>query len=191
MDGMENRERMDGDSCLRLAYQAIFHGDFDSAVHWFAQAVEQEPDNASYYYKASITCARSGKTALAEKYACMAAELEPEDPVYALNLNAIVAKRQIAEGKALLEQPEPATARALGILREAEERDPLSAEAKILLAEACRMQGDWHEAIRYLREALALEPQHDEASRLLREWKSELRRRFRPHPSSFKPYRNR
>ena len=38
---------MDGETCLRQAYEAIFHGDFESAVFWFGQAIAMEPDNAA------------------------------------------------------------------------------------------------------------------------------------------------
>ncbi|WP_276351562.1 tetratricopeptide repeat protein [Cohnella caldifontis] len=188
---LENKDGMDGETCLRQAYDAIFHGDFESAAAWFDRAIGLEPDNASYYYKASITLARSGKTAAAERYARKAAELDPEDPVYAMNVDALEAKRLVSEARGLLELPVPEPDLAARLLREAESLDPLSAEAKLLLGMANHMQGDLRSAIANLREALNLEPQHEEAGRLLREWRKERRRLVQSQLSSPKPYRKR
>jgi tetratricopeptide (TPR) repeat protein len=170
---------MDGDTFLRQAYDAIFHGDFESAVHCFQQAIEQEPDNASFYYKASITCARSGKMALAESYAKRAVELDPENPDYALLDQTIEAKRLIAEARALLDAEIPDPVQAYKRLSDAETLDPLAVEAKLLLGLACRMQGDYRGAIRYFRETLQLNPQLEEAKRLLQGTKIEQRHLLR------------
>ena len=55
--------QMDGESCIRKAYEFIFNSDFEEAIHWFELAIEAEPDNASYYHKCAVSCARSGKSA--------------------------------------------------------------------------------------------------------------------------------
>ncbi|WP_219639943.1 tetratricopeptide repeat protein [Cohnella sp. CFH 77786] len=190
-DGMENMDGMDGDTCLRHAYDAILHGDFEAAVHWFGQAIEWEPDNASYYYKASITCARSGKSALAEMYAKRAVELAPGDPDYALNLRTIEARRLLLESRMMLERSIPDAAQAKQLLLEAEKLDPLLAEAKLLLGIASRMLGDLRTAIAYIRDTLSLDPQHAEACRLLREYRAERRRKLRSQLKPPKSYRNR
>lgn len=179
---------MDGAACLRQAYDAIFHGDFESAAAWFERAIQREPDNASYYYKASITLARSGNLTAAERYAKRAAELDPEDPVYAMHVGALKARRLVSEARGLLELPNPEPARAEALLREAETLDPLSSEAKLLMGMVCRMKGDYRAAIDSLREVLSLEPQHEEAGRLLREWRRERRRLVQSQlsPSQFR-----
>src|SRR5690606_22350910 len=61
--------RMDGETCMRKAYEAIFQGNFEAAVAWFLQALEREPGNADYHYKSSITIARSGRLDLALRLA--------------------------------------------------------------------------------------------------------------------------
>jgi tetratricopeptide (TPR) repeat protein len=181
---------MDGGTFLRQAYDAIFHGDFESAVHWFVQAIEQEPDNASFYYKASITCARSGKMPLAETYAKRAVELDPENPDYSLNYQMILAKRFIAEARALLSKPVQDVDQAKPLLLDADLLDPLAVEAKLLLGLVCRIQGDYRSAIAYLQDTLLLDPQLDEAKRLLQETRAERRRLLRSQFRST-PKRNR
>lgn len=191
METYGKTDGMDGETCLRQAYDAILHGDFESAVHWFAQAIEREPDNASYHYSASVTCSRSGKTALAESYAKRAVELDPDDPVYALNLRTIESRRMIQEARDLLELPEPRAAEAAKLLLQADKLDPLSAEAKLLLGLSYRMLGDLRSAIACMRETLRLYPQHEEAARLLREYRAERRRMLQSRFSHPKPRRNR
>lgn len=191
MEVLEGLDGMDGETCVRQAYQSIFQGDFEAALRWFQQAIERDPDNASYHYKASITCARSGKAELAEFHARRAVELDPEDPDYALNLQTVEARSRVALAKEILESATPDVGKAKELLSEAEQLDPLSAEAKLLLAIACRMLGDFRSAVSCLRDVLTLEPQHDEAGRLLREWRAQRRRSAQSqlHPS--KPKRNR
>jgi tetratricopeptide (TPR) repeat protein len=182
---------MDGDTFLRQAYDAIFHGDFESAVHWFGQAIAEDPDNASFYYKGSITCARSGKMALAETYAKRAVELDPENPDYSLNYQMIQAKRFIAEARALLGAPVPDVEHAKPLLLDAGVLDPLAVEAKLLLGLVCRMQGDYRSAVAYLRDSLLLDPQLEEAKRLLQETRLERRRILRSQFTRSTPKRNR
>ncbi|TJY44322.1 tetratricopeptide repeat protein [Cohnella pontilimi] len=175
---------MHGDTYLRQAYDAIFRGDFESAIHCFQQAIEQEPDNASFYYKASITCARSGKLTLAAAYAKRAVELDPENLDYTLNSQSIEAKRLIAEARTLLEGEIPDPDQAKKLLSDADALDPLAVEAKLLLGLACRMQEDYRGAVAYFQDALRLDPQLAEAQRLLEqtraEWRSWVRSQLRP-----------
>lgn len=182
---------MDGETCLRQAYDAIFHGDFDSAAEWFIRATEMEPDNASYYYKASITLARSGKLEMAERNARKAVELDPDEPVYAMNLKAIEARRLVEEARGLLELEVPDAEGAKQRLLQAETLDPLSTDAKLLLGMVSHMQGVLRSAVAYLREVVNMEPQHEEAGRLLRVWRKERQRFVQSLFYHSKPYRNR
>ncbi len=167
---------MDGEACLKEGYDAILHGDFESAAAWFCRAVEQEPGNASYCYTASVTCARSGKAALAKELAARAVALAPGEPVYDMHYKTLEARELIAEARAKLELAEPEAKDAMKLLIRAKELDPLSAEARLLLGFASRCLGDLRSAIGYLHETLQLAPQHMEALRLLREWRRERRR---------------
>ncbi|WP_373229686.1 tetratricopeptide repeat protein [Cohnella sp.] len=182
---------MDGETCLRQAYDAIFHGDFESAIFWFQQAIAMEPENAAYHYKGSVTCARSGKLALAMTYALKAVELNPNEISYQLNLRTLMARQKIIEARALLSLPVPDLEKSLQLLKEAAQFDPLSAEARLLLGILYRMQQDYRSALESIRDALLLEPQHEEAKRLLHEVRGERRRLLKQQYSQYKPKRNR
>jgi tetratricopeptide (TPR) repeat protein len=182
---------MDGETCLRQAYEAIFQGDFESAVYWFGQAIEIEPENAAYYYSGSITCARSGKLSMALTYAHRALELKPDDSAYRLNLRVIMSKTRIAEARHLLAGDSPDIEKSIALLKEASQLDPLSAEAYLLLGALYRMQRNYKLALDCLRDALQLEPQHEEAKRLLHEVRAERRRLLKQQYSHYHSRRNR
>lgn len=182
---------MDGDTCLRQAYEAIFQGDFESAMLWFQQAIEIEPENPAYYYKASITCARSGKHSLAMTYAQRAVELEPEDKTFQLHLRMITSKQRIMDARNALTSKSPDIEQSMKWLREAAQLDPLSSQARLLLGIAYRMKRDYRRSLECLRDALQLDPQHDETKRLLHEVRAEWRRILKQQYSHFNPRRNR
>ncbi|OUM97809.1 MAG: hypothetical protein BAA02_05025 [Paenibacillaceae bacterium ZCTH02-B3] len=149
---------MDGETCMRKAYEAIFQGNFEAAVAWFLQALEREPGNADYHYKSSITIARSGRLDLALRLARRAAELDPGDRGYAYHARVLEARLLTAEAEKLLDGAAPRPVEALRLLRRAAELDPLSAEARMLLAEAYRRLGESGRAADCARQALALRP---------------------------------
>jgi tetratricopeptide (TPR) repeat protein len=170
MDGMN------GEQCLQEAYEAIYRGDFESAESWFLQAIEREPNNASYYYKASITCSRNGKLSSAMAFAGKALELEPWRPAYAFHYQTLQARCRIAEAEKMLSQSPPGAEEAVLKLREAASLDPLSAEARLYLGIAYRLLPDLQRAAASLKEALQLDPQLEEARRQLHELRTERRR---------------
>jgi tetratricopeptide (TPR) repeat protein len=182
---------VDGETCLRQAYDAIYHGDFEAAVYWFGQAIVMEPDNATYYYKGSITCARSGKLALALTYAHRSMELNPHDLTYQLNLHTLIAKQKIVDARALLSRSAPELENSLPLLRDAAKLDPLSIEARLLLGTVYRIQQDYRSALEAFREALMLDPQNEDAKRLLHEVRGERRRLLKQQYSHNHPKRNR
>jgi tetratricopeptide (TPR) repeat protein len=182
---------MDGETCLRQAYDAIYQGDFESAIFWFGQAIAIDPENAAYHYKGSITCARSGKLSLALTYALRSVELSPNDSTYQLNLRVIMGKQKILEARNLLSLPVPDIENSLEQLKEAVLFDPLSLEAKLLLGIVYRMKKEFKLAISSLRDALLLEPGQEEAKRLLHEVRTERRRLIKQQYSHYNPRRNR
>ncbi|WP_158602173.1 tetratricopeptide repeat protein [Cohnella endophytica] len=182
---------MDGETCLRQAYDAIFQGDFELAVHWFGQAIALEPDNAAYLYSGSITCARSGKLALALAYARKAAQLQPDNQAYSLNLRMIESRQRISDVRQLLAAPVPDIEACVEMLKEAAQLDPLSADARLILGILYRMQRNYKQSLESLRDALQLEPQNEEAKRLLHEVRAERRRLLKHQYSQYNPQRNR
>jgi Flp pilus assembly protein TadD len=154
---------------MRKAYEAIYQGDFESAIGWFQRAVERDPDNAAYHYKGSITIARSGRLPLALAFARRAVELDPHEQAYAYHLRVLEAMQLTSAAEKLLIADPPRPADALDMLRDAAERDPLSAETRLLQAIAYRQIGDDDRAAASVREALALKPDWSDASRLLQD----------------------
>lgn len=182
---------MDGETYVRQAYEAILQGDFELALHGFQQAIAAEPNNASYYYKGSVTCARSGKLPLAMAYALKAMELMPEDPTYELHYRTIKAKQLIADARLRLQAAAPNMEPCIEELKEATRLDPLAVEAYLLLGVVYRLRQDYRSSLAYLREAEALEPQSEEVRRLLREVRAERRRSIKQQYTNSKPKRNR
>ena len=73
---------MEGEKNIREAYASLLHHDFEQAIRWFERAVQEEPDNADYHHKLSISYARSGKLAKALKHAARACELDADAQEY-------------------------------------------------------------------------------------------------------------
>jgi Flp pilus assembly protein TadD len=166
---------LEGESCVQAAYEALLQGDFDAAAVWFVRAVEAEPDNPSYYFRGSVTLARSGRLGLALRYARRAVELAPDETSYALQLRLLESRERIDEAQRLLSLTPSKPETAISLLKEAFRLDPLAAQAKLLLGVSYRLAGDDRSAREALREALLLNPQYEEASRLLREMYAEQR----------------
>lgn len=182
---------MDGETFIRQAYEAIYHGDFESAITLFGRAIETEPDNAAYLYSGSITCARSGKLSLAMSYAQRAVELHPGESAYQLNVRMIMSRMKVAEVRHLLSQTSPDVDKCLELLKEAAQLDPLSVESRLLLGILYRLQRNYKLALESLRDTLLLEPQHEEAKRLLHEVRAERRRLLKQQYSYYHSKRNR
>lgn len=160
---------MDGESCVQAAYEALLQGDFEAATRWFVRAVETDPDNPSYYFRGSVTLARSGKLAQALQYARRAVELAPDEASYRLQLTLLESRERTARAERLLSLSPPKPEPAIALLKEAFRLDPLAAKAKLLLGVAYRLTGDDRSAREAWREALLLNPHYEEAGRLLRE----------------------
>lgn len=170
---------MDGESCVKKAYEFILDGDFEGAIGWFEMAIAADPDNASYHYRCSISCARSGKWDKALECALKAAELEPGREEYAYHLRTVQARLLVIEFKAAVTGGPAEAAPAIELLKRAVELDPLCFEAYYHLASVYMAMNRFDEAVEYAREAHRLEPQHAEAGRLLA--KARRKQRIRRH----------
>lgn len=164
---------MDGERATKKAYESILQNDFEQAIYWFERAIEDDPDNASYHYKLSITCARSGKVAKAIKHAEFAVRLDALQE-YTNHLRNLESIRLVQQAEHCLNQV-PAQARAaLVLLREAVERDPLNLEAYLLQGIAYISTGKYALALQSLEEALRLDPHHEASLQLVEETRSRL-----------------
>lgn len=182
---------LQGEYCLRQAYSAILASDFEAAVDWFKQAVAADPTNASYYYKGSISLARSGRLDTALEYARSAVMLDPDEADYRLHLRLVEGRLLARQAKALLSQPQPEPGTAIELLQEAVSLDPLDAGAYLLLGIACRLAGEYDRAISALTIAREMNPMLGEAGRLLRETKMARARGWRLRSAHHTRTRNR
>lgn len=157
---------MNGEACIKKAYAFILTSDFEQAIIWFEQAIAAEPDNASYYHKCAISCARSGKWSKAYEHARKALELAEDEPEYIYHFQTIEARLQLSNAQLLLTQEPPALEEALLMLKQAVELDPLCFDAFYWIAMTYAELGQLDEAAVHAREAIRLDPGHSAARRL-------------------------
>lgn len=157
---------MDGESCIRKAYEYILNSDFEAAIYWFEQAIAAEPDNAGYYHKCAVSCARSGKWPKAKIYADIAERLEPDNEEFRYHSQLVRSQVLLAEANVLLARTPPLLMDAEDLLRQAAALDPIGFDARYKLAIVCQTRGYLDEALMHTREALRLDPQHAAAKRL-------------------------
>jgi Flp pilus assembly protein TadD len=160
-----------GEKELRKAYESILGQHFEEAVDWFHKAIKQDPDNADYHYKLSITYARSGKIDEAITHANVAKRLAPSKQEYDIQLRTLQSKRLCLEAERLMEQSADQDWLAVSQLREALKLDPLEESGYVLLAAAYARLKEYKEAITTLRELLELDPEHRTARVMLDEYK--------------------
>ncbi|MGM0880439.1 MAG: tetratricopeptide repeat protein [Bacillota bacterium] len=168
---------MDGESCIKKAYEFIFNSDFEQAIYWFEQAIAAEPENASYYHKCAVSCARSSKWAKAKLYAEEALRLDPEHAEYQYHLQTVEARLLLAEADLLLAAEPPKLEEAAELLNQVTVLDPLSFEAFYTLGVVYASLGRLDEAAANAREAMRLDPGHSAARRLF----ADVNRKRRMH----------
>ncbi|WP_438445635.1 tetratricopeptide repeat protein [Gorillibacterium sp. sgz5001074] len=165
---------MNGEAYIKEAYQAILASDFESAIDWFEKAIAMEPDNASFHYRLSITCARSNRLVKALTHARTANRLAPDDPSYMIHLQRLEARERVLQAESAFSQESGQLYMAVALLKEAVRLDPLSVEAYMLLGVASAALGEYPEAVRAMQEAQKLNPLHTGAAALLEEYKKKL-----------------
>jgi tetratricopeptide (TPR) repeat protein len=175
---------MDGESCIRKAYDDILRGDFEGAIQWFELAIVADPNNAGYYHKCAVSCARSNKWLKAKQYADVAGELEPDNEEYRFHAQFVYAKLLLEEANVLLASAPPKLLEAADKLQQAVKLDPLSFDGFYMLAMIRFAEGDPETALAYAREALLLDPQHATAKRLFADIKRKLRKNKKTNRST-------
>ncbi|CAM3972105.1 tetratricopeptide repeat protein [Paenibacillus alkaliterrae] len=157
---------MDGESCIKKAYEFIFNSDFEQAIYWFEQAIAAEPENASYYHKCAVSCARSGKWTKAKQYAESALRLDPEQKEYQYHMQTVEASLLLSEADLLLASVPPRLSEAAELLKRVVVLDPLSFDAFYTLGVIYASLNQLEEAVVNAREAVRLDPSHSAARRL-------------------------
>jgi tetratricopeptide (TPR) repeat protein len=170
---------MSGEQNIKKAYESILNHDFERAIEFFELAVSEEPDNAAYHYRLSITYARSGKLAKALTYAENACRLDGEHVEYRFHLQHLRSKQYTQRAEQLMDTVSDGAVQALPLLTEAIELDPLSMEAYLLMSIAYMEVLDYHKAVESAKEAIKLDPQHEGAMKLWIQAKQKLSEELR------------
>ncbi|MFC3769299.1 tetratricopeptide repeat protein [Paenibacillus sp. GCM10012303] len=165
---------MDGDNPIKKAYASILEADFERAIEWFEQAIREEPDNADYHYKLSVTFARSNRLGKAIEHALRAKQLEPGSDVYSYHLDTLQAKLLMQDAQKVLDGTDR-TYLAVPLLTRAIELDPLSVEAHMMLSAAYAALQEYGKAVQMANETLRLDPEHPDAKRLAEEYRQQLK----------------
>jgi tetratricopeptide (TPR) repeat protein len=160
---------------INEAYFNILEGDYEKAIDAFKQAIELDPENASYYHRLSITCARSNKLEDAIKAAEKAHSLEPDEPKYNLHLKTLLSREWCRRAEVQLQTPNSAEY-AVVLLKQAIRWDPLNAKGYLLLGLAYERLEDYPQATRSMQKLLKLEPEHELGKQLLNQYMSQSRR---------------
>lgn len=168
---------MNGESCIRKAYDYILNNDFEQAIYWFEQAIAADPDNAAYYHKCAVSCARSGKWSKARVYADIAEKLDPANEEYRYHSKVIQAQLMLAEARGLLAVMPPRLQEAADLLHRAANLDPLSFDIWYTLGMVYATIGNFDEALEHVREAVRLNPEHSAGKRLF----ADIKRKRRMH----------
>ncbi|WNR42421.1 tetratricopeptide repeat protein [Paenibacillus roseipurpureus] len=156
---------MNGENEIQKAYESILGHDFEKAIEWFEKAIAEEPNNAAYHHKLSITFTRSNKLNKAVEHASKAIELEPDNEAFRFHLQVLHARERVEEARKLLSTPTEHAERAIFLLKEAIVLDPLAIEAYLILGEAFALRNDFTRAYQTVMEAVRLEPVNEVAKR--------------------------
>ncbi|MGO4544935.1 tetratricopeptide repeat protein [Paenibacillus sp. 2TAB23] len=181
---------MDGESCIKKAYEFILNSDFEQAIYWFEQAIEAEPENAFFHHTCAVSCARSGKWAKAKQHAETALALDESSAEYKYHLQVVEAKLLLADADMLLAKVPPKLAEAAELLEQAARLDPLSFDAFYTLGVLYASQHMYEKAAHHAREAMRLDPGHSAARRLFADV-NRKRRMMRIRINATKRKRNR
>lgn len=152
---------MDSDKKIHEAYASILKHDFEKAIAWFEEAVAENPENADYHYKLSITYARSGKLEKAYEHSKEAVKLSPDKQEYRLHNQHLKSLQLTVDAEKIIQSKMPdRLPYGIDLLKKAIELDPLSIEAYVLLGYAYENTGQFDQAKRVWKQALELDPKH-------------------------------
>lgn len=160
-----------GKEFIKEAYRAIFQKDYKKAIELFKKAISRDSNNASYYYKLSITYARNNNLSEALQMIQQAIRLCPEDRVYQQHRQFLKGRKLAKDAFAKIENGENLTV-ILPLLEQSIELDPINTQSRLLYAWLLKKEGKVAEAAHALKELLALDPCHREAKELLKACKT-------------------
>ncbi len=162
---------MNAEQKIKKAYESILGHDFEQAIEWFEKAIEDEPNNAAYHYKLSITYARSNKLTQALKHAQIAYSLNNQEE-YEFHLQHLQSKELLFKAEKYFDHTEVHLRKAISLLQQAIILDPISLEAYLLKGMAYAELMDYDRAIKAFEEVVILDPQHSIGKKLLNEYRN-------------------
>ncbi|MDF2668491.1 MAG: repeat-containing protein [Paenibacillus sp.] len=160
---------MNGEHKIKQAYRSILQHDFEQAIDWFHQAVNEEPNNADYHYRLSITYARSNKLPPAIEHAKQAVKLQPEQFIFRNHYCNVLARELVQEAGRKMEQGIGDLNEVVSMLKQAIQLDSLYLEAYMLLGVAYMGQKRYSLAKQSLLEARRLDPLREDVKALLQQ----------------------
>lgn len=120
-----------GEGYMKAAYAYLYIRDFARASEAFKRAIESDPTNPTYYFRASVTAHRNGLHELALEFAKQAVEIAPSNALYQSHLDIVEAAILVLEGQAAI--LEGNMSQAVASFESALERDPLNTDARVAL----------------------------------------------------------
>lgn len=163
---------MGGEKQIKKAYESLLEQDFNQAIEWFEQAIAEDPGNAAYHYKLSITFARSNKLHKALASAERALELAENNEEYQSHLYHLRAKDAIQQAEKYLDQSTDQLHFAVSLLNKAVMLDSLAIDAYFMLGLAYAGLGEYSNAIQSMKKVIGLDPGHGIAYKLLRDYET-------------------
>ena len=154
-----------GRNYIDAAYGAIFQNDFHKAIEYFKLAIRNEPNNASYYYRLSITYDRSGFMKKAIDTAKKASELDSENQTYRYHFQILQSKNLVLVAADLMSK-KILTKETKELLLQAKKLDPLNIEAYLLLGMYYGETKALHLAIKEFNAVFYIQPYHIQAKQL-------------------------
>ncbi|WP_134698999.1 tetratricopeptide repeat protein [Ammoniphilus sp. YIM 78166] len=156
-----------GKEFIKEAYRAIFQKDYVKAIELFKKAIGRDANNASYYYKLSVTYARNNSLAEALEMMEHALRICPGNPIYKQHYAYLQGRKLAKEALLKVEMGESVMV-VIPLLEQSIELDPINTQSRLLYAWLLKKQGKMDEAVSALRELLALDPSHRDARELLK-----------------------
>ncbi|RXT13937.1 tetratricopeptide repeat protein [Ammoniphilus sp. CFH 90114] len=156
-----------GKEFIKEAYRAIFQKDYHKAIELFKKAISRDANNATYYYKLSITYARNNNLVDAMESIQQAIRICPDNPLYR-NHKVFLEGRKLAKEALLKVERGEEVSSVLPLLEKSIELDPINTQSRLLYALVLKKEGMVEDAIDALKELITLDPWHRDAKELLK-----------------------
>jgi Flp pilus assembly protein TadD len=156
-----------GKEFINEAYRALFQKDYQRAIELFKKAIALDENNASYYYKLSVTFARNNNLDEALDSIQHAVQLKPECNLYKQHFD-MVKGRQLGIKALKLAEQGGNEEEAISLLESALTLDPLNIPVRVMLSWLLVKNRRLKEANTAIQDLLILDPTNKEGIELLK-----------------------